>query len=83
MLLLSVWPAPPAPPRLALDLRMGVKDLSLLFREAGCTTTKRFRGQSERGSGGGKGGGGQEEVVAELTVPLRFPAPGKRVSSSR
>jgi hypothetical protein len=57
---------------------MGVKDVSLLLRETGCSTAKRFRGGGDKSTGAKQA---QDEVIAELTVPLRFPQPGKRVGS--
>ncbi len=63
--------------KIAQDLRMSPSECATLFRETGATTKKVFGGASvqeeDEDSGGKKKRKGTEEVMVELSLPLKFP----------
>jgi len=64
--------------KVASDLSMAEGRISPLFKQVGCAVSKKYKAQQGSSSGGDekaqKKTGGNTELVAQLTVPLKFPA---------
>lgn len=62
--------------KVATDLSMAETAVVPLFKQTGCTVTKKYKSlkdNEEREITGKSTGGSKQELVAQLTVPLKFP----------